>query len=88
MIADAILAAAERATGLHDGKHFAFEGRTPASRSLRYEVVLFPEIKNRELAKRHKVKERAVKRVRGLLRSRLSAMAKLREVESAPTVAS
>jgi len=80
--------AAEVATGLHDGKHFAFEGRIPASRALRYEMVLFPEIKNRELAQRYKVTERAVKRQRCLLRSRLSAMAKLRQVESSPTVAS
>jgi len=87
-VADPILRAAEVATGLHDGKHFAFEGRTPASRALRYEIVLFPEMKNRELAKRHNVKERAVKKQRCLLRSRLSAMAKLREVQSSPTVAS
>jgi len=80
--------AAEVATGLHDGKHFAFEGRSPASRALRYEIVLFPEIKNRELAKRHNVKERAVKKQHCLLRSRLSAMAKLREVEGSPCVAS
>ena len=66
---------------LHDGKHFAFEGKTPASRALRYEIVFFPEIKNRELAQRHKVTERAVKKQRCLLRSRLSAMAKLREVK-------
>ena len=87
-VADPILRAAEVAIGLHDGKHFAFEGKTPASRALRYEMVLFPEIKNRELAQRYKVTERAVKKQRCLLRSRLSAMAKLREVESSPNDAS
>ena len=54
-VADPILTAAEKAIGLHDGKYFAFEGRKPASRALRYEMVLFPEIKNTELAERHKV---------------------------------
>lgn len=87
-VADAILTAAEKATGLHDGKFFAFEGRKPASRALRYEIVLFPEIKNGELAQRYNVTERAVKKQRCLLRSRLSAMAKLRKVEGSPHVAS
>jgi hypothetical protein len=87
-IADPILTAAEKAIGLHDGKYWAFEGRKPASRALRYEMVLFPEVKNRELAQRYKVTERAVKKQRCLLRSRLSAMAKLREVEGSFRVAS
>ena len=87
-VADPILRAAEKVIGLHDGKHWAFEGRKPASRALRYEIVLFPETKNRELAQRYKVTERAVKRQRCLLRSRLSAMAKLRKIESSPRVAS
>ncbi|HMF46260.1 MAG TPA: hypothetical protein VKE29_06265 [Candidatus Udaeobacter sp.] len=87
-VADPILTAAEKAIGLHDGKYWAFEGRKPASRALRYEMVLFPEVKNRELAQRYKVTERAVKKQRCLLRSRLSAMAKLREAESSLRVAS
>jgi hypothetical protein len=86
-IANPVLTAAEIAIGLHDAKYWAFEGREPASRALRYEIVLFPEIKNRELAQRYKVTERAVKKQRCLLRSRLSAMAKLREVASSPRVA-
>jgi len=87
-VADPILRAAEKAIGLHDGKYWAYEGRTPSSRALRYEILLFPEIRNRELAQRYKVRERAVKKQRCLLRSRLSAMAKLRKVEGSPSLAS
>ena len=76
--------AAEITTGLHDGKHWAFEGRTPASRALRYELVLFPHIKNREMAERHEVGERYIKKQRTSLRSYRSAMAKLREAEGTP----
>jgi Protein of unknown function (DUF1214) len=38
-ITDPILTAAEKVTSLHDGKYWALEGRKPASRALRYEMV-------------------------------------------------
>jgi hypothetical protein len=44
-IANPVLTEAEIAIGLHDAKYWAHEGRKPASRALRYEIVLFPRLR-------------------------------------------